>query len=506
MALEKPAKLGFVETPREIACLMVDLASVGRDADVLDTGCGRGVFLQVLKERGYRNIYGIEIDEELFRQCKKHFENVILGDFLSYEFEKSFDLIVGNPPYVHFSNLPKHLAERVKEITKTGEADIYYAFILRAISLLKEGGELIYIVPYHFFYNTHAKYLRETLLSSGKIELVIDLDEAHLFRGENPETVIFKFKKGQFDLRREKITVLRLKHARAKPLEIYTKAKLALEEKVSNDLFSYHQIPHFLHSQSWSVYVFTPSFSSSLKLKDLTKVGVGLISGMERAFYVSEEELESFEDNERALIRKFVKAQNCKRFSAEGCQLYILTDAYIKSEEELRESFPNIYRKLLAFKHHLQNRYLPKGKSWFHWQALRNYRFLMQNLSKKRIYVPALDRHPQNRFSLGEEGTLPHGDVLFIQPYKEEDTFWLLGYLNSNLFREYYLSRGPRRGGRMVFTQKILENCEIPLLSQRTKNQISQIVREILSNLRRNSAVQTLEEELNRLLSIHLDL
>jgi methylase of polypeptide subunit release factors len=50
---------------------------------------------------------------------------VILGDFLSYEFGKLFDLIVGNPPYVHFSNLPKHLAERVKEIAKTDEGDIY---------------------------------------------------------------------------------------------------------------------------------------------------------------------------------------------------------------------------------------------------------------------------------------------------------------------------------------------------------------------------------------------
>jgi adenine-specific DNA-methyltransferase len=254
------------------------------------------------------------------------------------------------------------------------------------------------------------------------------------------------------------------------------------------------------------VHVFTPFFSSTLKLKDLAKVGVGLISGLERAFYVSEEELKSFEDNEKALVKKFVKAQNCKRFLAEGYQLYILIDASIKSEEELTEAFPNIYRKLLAFKHHLQNRYLPKGKSWFHWQALRNYRFLMQNLSKKRIYVPALDRHPQNRFSLGEEETLPHGDVLFVQPCNEEDTLWLLGYLNSNLFREYYLSRGPRRGGRMAFTQKTLENCEIPLLPEKAKAQISEIVKEILLNLRRNSSTQALEEELDRLLSTHLDL
>jgi len=416
---------------------------------------------------------------------------------LSYEFEKLSDLIVGNPPYIHFSNLPEYLTERVKEITKTGEGDIYYAFILRAISFLKDGGELIYIVPYHFFYNTHAKYLREDLLASGKIELIIDLDEARLFSGESPETVIFKFKKGQYDLKREKITILRLKCARAKPLEIYARAKQALKERASNDLFSYYQIPHFLHSQSWSVYVFTPSFSSSLKLKDLAKVGVGLVSGLERAFYVSEEELENFTEKEKALVKKFVKARNCKRFWVDGYQLYILIDTHIKSEEELREEFPNIYKKLLAFKERLQKRYLPKGKSWFHWQALRNYRFLMQNLSKRRIYVPALDRHPQNRFSLGDGWLLPHGDVLFIQPYNEEDTLWLLGFLNSSLFREYYLSRGPRRGGRLAFTQKLLENAEIPFLPEATKTQISEIVKEIL---RRNSDTQTLEKELDRLM------
>ena len=52
-----------METPREIAQLMVDLASVGQDAAVLDTGCGKGVFLQVLKEMAFtqRHLENCEI-------------------------------------------------------------------------------------------------------------------------------------------------------------------------------------------------------------------------------------------------------------------------------------------------------------------------------------------------------------------------------------------------------------------------------------------------------------
>ncbi|GBD02740.1 hypothetical protein HRbin19_00008 [bacterium HR19] len=35
------------------------------------------------------------------------------------------------------------------------------------------------------------------LIKFGKIEVIIDLDEARLFNNENPETIILKFKKGK---------------------------------------------------------------------------------------------------------------------------------------------------------------------------------------------------------------------------------------------------------------------------------------------------------------------
>ena len=86
-------------------------------------------------------------------------------------------LVLGNPPYAHLNQLPKETAERVRQIISTLEGDVYYAFIIQSIKLLKEGGELIYIVPYHFFYNTYAKVVREHILKNGKIEIIVDLDE-----------------------------------------------------------------------------------------------------------------------------------------------------------------------------------------------------------------------------------------------------------------------------------------------------------------------------------------
>ncbi|MGB9638915.1 MAG: hypothetical protein ACPL1F_06455, partial [bacterium] len=126
-------------------------------------------------------------------------------------------------------------------------------------------------------------------------------------------------------------------------------------------------------------------------------------------------------------------------------------------------------------------------------------------LNKKRIYVPTLDRRKYNRFSLGKEGLLPHGDVLFIQPHREDDLFFLVGYLNSTFFRNYYLSKGARRGGRISFTQKLLENIEIPLFSDNIKTKIKEITKEIIFNLENNYDISNLEKELDNLINLSIE-
>jgi adenine-specific DNA-methyltransferase len=494
-------KIGFVKTPKEIAKLMVKLSTIGKDELVLDTGCGDGIFLEVLKEEGYKNILGIEIDEELYKTCVSRGFRVILGDFLSYEFEERFNLIIGNPPYAHFNQLPKQISDNVKKFIRTSEGDIYYAFIIRSIDLLKEGGELIYIVPYHFFYNTYARIVREHILKKGKIELIIDLDEVRLFKGENPETIIFKFKKGSFNLSEEKIQILNIKRKKITPHEIMITAIETLNKKTSNEVWDYKEINHFITPTIWSSYYSHDLYTQfpSVKLKQIAKVGVGPVSGFDKAFLISEEELLKLNEKEKELIKKFVKAKNCIRFITRGYYNYILIEDKI-DEDELKDKYPNIYSKLSKHKDALSKRYLPRGKKWFHWQALRNYNFLISNFGKKRIYVPVLDRKPYNRFSLGEENTLPSSDVIFIQPYKEDDIWFLLGFLNSHFFREYYLSNGGRRGGRIAFTQKILEEIKIPLFSTDEKEKIKDITKKIIHKLKKGENVEREEKELDNII------
>jgi len=342
--------------------------------------------------------------------------------------------------------------------------------------------------------------VRETILKYGKIEVIIDLDETQLFTDESPETIIFKFKKGKFKLTNEKIKLLNIKTTKTNGMEIYRKAIESLANRTSNELFDYKEFTHYLDSEAWSTFIIEIPKFPSVKLKEIAKVGVGLVSGFDKAFVAKEKDYTEFNINEREIIKKFVKGKNCRRFIVDGYELYIVIDDFIKSEKELGRLYPNIYQKILPYKEEMMKRYLPKNKRWFHWQALRNYSFLTANINKRRIYVPTLDRHPYNRFSLGEKGLLPSGDVLFIQPYNEEDLYFLLGYLNSTFFRKYYLSTGGRRGGRISFTQKLLENAKIPLFSEHIKEKITDTTKKIMQGIEKGENTALLEKYLDDLI------
>ncbi len=486
--MDKP--IAFVETPEPIADLMIELISENKKADknisIVDSGTGKGIFVDRLTKAGYRNITAVELDKELFQYSKTKFPNLDFQnfDYLSWITNTKYDLIIGNPPYCHFNSLPKQMKIEVSEIVGNKESDIYYAFIMKSIDLLKIGGELIYIVPYGFFFNTYAKVVREKLKSKGLIKIIIDLDETRLFEGENPETVIFKFIKTQ-QKTNSQVKILRIKDRNLSPKKIRSEASNVLKLQTSSSTFDYHTKELFSNENIvWTTYP-EKAINNFYFLKDVAWIGVGLVSGFEKAFTITKEEKQLLNEEEKKLLIKCIKAKHCKGFWTEGYTEYILLDEGISTEKELKEKYPFIHKKLIEFKTSMSVRYLPDKKKWFHWQALRNFETLKDYKDTAKIFVPNLDRSTTNRFSLSLKPFYPSGDVLTIVP-TEKDPFFLLGYLNSHFFRDYYLSAGARRGHRISFTQRIMANIKIPKFDDSVEIKISKLAKEIFDGRKTN--------------------
>ena len=187
----KDKKLGGIfYTPEYISQFIInEVINDNPNIKILDPSCGAGIFCYMsilhLKDKFPKksivdmienNIYACDIDPVSTNRTKiililtalLHGENpteinfnIITKDSLKKElnwkqefpevFEKGgFDAVVGNPPYIRIQNIPdedkKYLHENWYSM-KTGNVDIYYAFIELELNLLNENGKLGFITP-----------------------------------------------------------------------------------------------------------------------------------------------------------------------------------------------------------------------------------------------------------------------------------------------------------------------------------------------------------------------
>ena len=173
---------------------------------MLDPCFGRGVFVKSLLVNTEFGIDGVEIDEAsyaAFSNPDKRRCHLVNGDF--FDVEGSFDGIIMNPPYVRQEELDKlaplgvtkqKLQSACWMMNISSKANLYMYFILRAILLLREGGELIAIFPNSWTNTPVGHQFYEQMKLHGSITDFINV-EGEAFEGSPMVDVcILKYVKG----------------------------------------------------------------------------------------------------------------------------------------------------------------------------------------------------------------------------------------------------------------------------------------------------------------------
>jgi len=169
--------------------------------DILEPSFGSGQFIDIcikLDKTKTSNIVGIELFKELYDEVKKKYssnKNVKLlnHDFLTWNTDDKFDLIIGNPPYFTKNNLNKEEKKTFEEII-TGRVNIYSLFIYKCIGMLKPNGRLIFVIPTSLLSSKYFEKLRYYIHKTCEIE-DIDILGSKDFKDALQSTMIFKIKK-----------------------------------------------------------------------------------------------------------------------------------------------------------------------------------------------------------------------------------------------------------------------------------------------------------------------
>lgn len=102
------------------------LGNLKKDIMILEVGCNFGAQLLLLRELGYKNLYGIEINPEIveFSRKKASSVNIIVGDALNIPFkDASFDLVFTSGLLIHIS--PKNIEKAISEIYRVSKKYIW---------------------------------------------------------------------------------------------------------------------------------------------------------------------------------------------------------------------------------------------------------------------------------------------------------------------------------------------------------------------------------------------
>ena len=160
-----------VYTPRTIADAMVGALQPDRGATWLEPSVGRGVFLLALADAGVdrSKVVAIDLDPE---RCDTDSlaRTQRAKDFLAWSqsTRNRFDRIVGNPPFVPLSQVDPQLKKVSTGIRLPGvhrtvplSSNAWSAFLCSSLRLLRDGGNIAFVLPAAWDYADYAAPLRE---------------------------------------------------------------------------------------------------------------------------------------------------------------------------------------------------------------------------------------------------------------------------------------------------------------------------------------------------------
>jgi adenine-specific DNA-methyltransferase len=536
---DKKKSLGQNFTSQVIVDFMISLSLVNKNAKILEPSAGEGIFIKRLKDKGFSNIEGYEIDPSL---CQDK-EDIINKDFLTTKQTVDYDLIIGNPPYVRWKHMPKELqtffSESVFWKTRINAlSDLLQTFIFKSVDLLKEGGELIFITPYFWLQSLHASRLREFLSINGYIDKLIHFGEHKLFNDAASNFIIFRYIKTT-ENKNKKIKFVELTDKKSDLINNIDKIKSAINQLDTQNIIEYDNIKSFCIDQfntsnSWdlinpetngllSKYENNSGFKKSiingndtftyekgskeyLKFSDICKIGAGMVSGLDKAFKLKNEEISKFNEEEQKKVIYFVKSRDMDRFFYVNKTPYLRVDD-CKSEEELKEKYLNIYTHLHSFKDDLEKRY-DYGVKWYQYSFLRNLDLFLNNPGEK-LFVPSKDRKPYSRFIYVNKPYFCGQDACAIVIKEDikikENIKYILALLNSEVINQWYRHKGIKRGDVLQYSFEPMSKIPIRLIDWddddevKIYNEIIRLIDEVIEMKKYNEHVSKINEYVKKL-------
>jgi adenine-specific DNA-methyltransferase len=328
-------ELGAYYTPSALASLLAKWAIRSCNERVLEPGFGGCGFLQAAIDRlttlgspsPKNQLFGCDIDPQAFSYLADKLgvlsieQRYVLSDFITVSPQsfstQAFDVVIGNPPYVSLHNMSANQKASVQAwkektgIKINGRASLWAYFVLHAMSFLKLGGRMAWVLPGSFLKADYATSLRSFISVCFEEVVAIQLTERMFVSVGAEERTVVLLCSG-FGGSTKGIKISHCASANQLESEIAT-----YSQDNDNAILGKQNSPlHLQDTQSEAcIYSNLSTSADAVYLGDLCKVLIGTVTGANHFFIMSPSRAKLHllaERNLKPILSKFAHIQGAQ--------------------------------------------------------------------------------------------------------------------------------------------------------------------------------------------------
>jgi len=383
--------------------------------------------------------------------------------------ENSFDVVIGNPPYVRVQGLKSNYENEAKLyeekfVSATGKYDLYVLFMEQSFKMLNQKGKLSYILPHKFLISDFGSGIRGFLSENKAVESLLHFGSEMVFEDASTYTCIINLSHNNEKLHFKSIS----------PNDIFNPFKY--------DSISYEN----LNSDKWDLLnkettnILRKINKQPLKIKDVfSKLFQGIKTVQDSIFILEKieniyysKELNKIIEIEEDILKPILKGKDIKRNTPLKTNLYIIYPHYLdnnnktKTYEEnyLIKTFPKTYKYLLNFKDLLIAKKIKYKTNPIYWYSLHNAREILY-FEKEKIITPQLQNYPNFTYDKNMMYSDAGGYNLIKKDEIKESYKYYLTILNSSIMWFFIKNTSSEfSGGYYYFQTRYLEPFPLPKL------------------------------------------
>lgn len=535
-----------------------------KSINILDPSCGAGIFLAEVvnsllrsddshEKLKARTIEGVDVSWQASLLSLANVNltleqsnptsltkvTVQVRDYLLEMPPNRWDLILGNPPYLGGKGFPKAVRRALEEKFKTikGKADLFFAFLERAVSELREGGVLGFVLPRYWLESDFGRHLRSLVRETCKIRLIVDFRSIIVFEEAGVHSCILVLQKELQKKARDQNIVrgVVFRDIITEPLPLDHTLHL-VQERIhepnhQNDIF---YTTHKKQIDLGNVWQFLPPAherilstiqeKSTHRLEEIVEIREGINTGSDRVtqrhirnlgltepkvgegiFVLTQEELGrlNLTSREISCVKPWLKGADVKRWVINPHKYSLL---YFPNAVD-PETIPNIIQHLSKYQKILENRAEIKRNPHRRWFELAWPRspevFENRESGRPKIMVPYKSKNSRAALDFG--GHFASADFRILNVDPNYCPYVVAALLNSTVLEFYVKHTGKKMGNIVEYYSHTIRS--LPLIYPSDSQILSKIrtVTMTIVDLKLNKGgdgkrVEELEEELDGLI------